>query len=160
MTITNQLGITNESSLLEEFFNKAKNKLEILFSQREIYKLQSLINEQFLHIMNIAHETNAEIESINDLIDNYFINDIEKDEIILQEFSNLLDSKTESLEAVLDIIEELNNAKGFPNHAKESLHNAFNELYENIVNTNFMISQKITSNYLDSEKNKELLEEA
>lgn len=157
---TNKLMITNESSLLEEFFNKAKNKLEILFAQRELYKLQTLINEQFLIIMNIAHEANAEIESIEDIVNNYYINDIEHDEEIFQNISSMLDTRTESLEAVLDIIEELNNINDFPQHAKDSLYNAFNELYENIINTNFLISQKIASIYLDTEKNKKLLEEA
>lgn len=159
-TNVNQLMITSDSSVLEEFFNKAKNKLEILFAHKELYKIQTLINEQFISIMNLAHETNAQIESIADIVDNYYINDIEQDEKILQKISSMLDSRTEALEAILDAIEEIKNINGFPNHAKDSLHNAFNELYENIVNTNFTISQKIASEYLESEKNQELLEEA
>lgn len=157
---SNQFMITSDSSLLEEFFNKAKNKLEILFANKELYKIQSLINEQFISVMNLAHETNAQIESIADIVDNYYINDLEQDEKILQEISNMLDSRTESLEAILDTIEEIKSMDAFPSHAKDSLYNAFGELYENIVNTNFIISQKIASEYLETERNKELLEEA
>lgn len=157
LAIQNTLENSNDINILDEFFVSAKTKLEKLFAQKEIYKIQAKINESFLRLMKFAHEANADVESLRDAIDIYYINDIIEDEKILQVFSEMLTQRAEMLEAILDTIEEL---EPMPNNANENLHRAFDELYSNIVNTNFDISQKLASAYLDTQSNTELLKEA
>ena len=157
LAIPNALENSNDINILDKLLISVKIKLERLFAQKEIYKIQSRINESFLTLMKFAHEANADIESLRDAIDIYYINDITEDEKILQVFAEMLSQRTEMLEAILDVIEEL---EPMPNNANENLYRAFDELYSNIVNTNFDISQKLASAYLDTQSNTELLKGA
>lgn len=114
------------------------------------------LKKDFMFLTNEAHRLNAEIETIRDFIDNYYINDASSDEKILNQYSTMLDKISSKIENILEIIED----SKINNPMLSTLFTTYDELYSNIVNTNFTISQKITMAYFDSKSDISVLQEA
>jgi hypothetical protein len=109
-----------------------------------------------MFLTNEAHRLNAEIEIIRDFIDNYYINDASSDEKILNKYSTMLDKLSSKIENILEVIED----SKINNPMLSTLFTTYDDLYSNIVNTNFAISQKITMAYFDSKSDISVLQEA
>lgn len=151
---TNDISDDFVSSNIIEYTVKTLNSISLKF---ELSRLKSKVNEDFFLILDNAHKINAKIESIRDYIECYHINDILQDEDILQDISDMLSERKDEIEMSLDVLEAMPK---MPNNANEVLYNAIDEVYSNIINAEFAISQKIAKAYLDTQSYKELLQEA
>ena len=150
--------IDNQSSIADELLISLKKLFKDFISEKIINKQLENIKKDFIMITKETHRINAEVETIRDFIDAYYINDIIYDEKILNKYSSVLEKISLKVENILDILE---NAKTkVDNPIVNSLFNTFDELYSNIVNTNFLISQKISTAYFDSQSNITVLQEA
>lgn len=154
---------TNSKYYIEDQPSVAKELLESLKKSFKDFVGEKIANQEFenlkkdfIFITNEAHRLNAEIETIRDFIDNYYINDISSDEIVLTKYATMLDKISYKIENILDLIEENKNK----NNMLSTLFTTYDDLYSNIVNTNFAISQKITMAYFDSKSDISVLQEA
>lgn len=78
------------------------------------------------------------------------------DEIILNKYSHILEKLIIRSENILDKLEKINLSVS----EYQTLYNAYDKLYSNLVNTTFAINQKITIAYFDSKSNTSILQEA
>ena len=148
--------IQNQPSLANELLNTLKSSVKNIMAEEEARSNFMNIQSQLIILTREAHNINAEVETIRDFIDNYYINDVVQDEIILNKYSHMIDKVSDKVENILDKSE----ASDMPEGMKTSLVNAYDELYSTVVNTNFSISQKITQAYLASKSNTSILQEA
>ena len=148
--------IENQPSIANELLASFKKTVNGFITEKIAIKQFENIKKDFMTITKEAHGINAEVETIRDFIDNYYINEITHDEIILNKYSSILEKMSIKIENILDILED---AK-IKNPIIGTLFNTFDELYSNIVNTNFAISQKITMAYFDSKSDISVLQEA
>lgn len=148
--------IENQPSIANELLASFKKTVNGFITEKIAIKQFENIKKDFMTITKEAHGINAEVETIRDFIDNYYINEITHDEIILNKYSSILEKMSIKIENILDILED---AK-IKNSMIGTLFNTFDELYSNIVNTNFLISQKISMAYFDSKSDISVLQEA
>lgn len=156
MVITNEYYMENQPSLAYELLGSLKHLFKSFEEAKEQKQLEN-VKKELLSMTGRVHQMNAEIETIKDFIDNYHINDIKEDELILAEYSDLLEDLKDDVEDTLDNLE---NTFNIPEPMKNSLVNAYEEFYSSMINTNFAISNKITQAYLESTSDRELLQEA
>lgn len=148
--------IENQPSIANELLASFKKTVNGFITEKIAIKQFENIKKDFMTITKEAHGINAEVETIRDFIDNYYINEITHDEIILNKYSSILEKMSIKIENILDILED---AK-IKNPIIGTLFNTFDDLYSNIVNTNFLISQKISMAYFDSKSDISVLQEA
>lgn len=148
--------IENQPSLANELLNTFKTTIKNVMIEKEVKQNFKNLKSHLLDLTSEAHDINAEIETIRDFIDSYYINDINLDEKILNKYSTMIDKLVDKLENILDQIED----KITVPQVKNILFNAYDELYSTAVNTNFVISQKIARAYLEDKSNISVLQEA
>lgn len=157
LAVANQnYSMPNQTSVANELLNSIKKMFKNFMIEKEAKNNFINIQTHLLTLTREAHSLNAEIETLRDFINNYYINDIIQDEKILNKYSNMLDNATDKVDVILDNIQKSEMKK----EIKRSLHDAFDDLHSTIVNVNFTISQNITLAYLDSKSNSEFLKEA
>lgn len=150
--------IENQPSIANELLASFKKTVNGFITEKIAIKQFENIKKDFMTITKEAHGINAEVETIRDFIDNYYINEITHDEIILNKYSNILEKMSTKIENILDTLEDAKIK--IKNPMIGTLFNTFDELYSNMVNTNFLISQKISMAYFDSKSNISVLQEA
>lgn len=148
--------IDNQPSVARELLNSLKKAFKEFIGEKIANQEFENIKKDFIFLTKEAHKLNAEIEIIRDFVDNYFINDIVSDEIVLTKYSSVLEKISTKIEKILDVMED-DRAN---NPMLSTLFETYDELYSNIVNTNFTISQKITTAYFDSKSDISILKEA
>jgi hypothetical protein len=152
----NSYYIQNQPSVAAQLLKNISDSYAKFLQKREFEKAIDQVHEKVLTITSKAHKYNAKIESIRDFVDLYHINDIETEEELFNNFFNLIEEKISSVEEILDTIEALE----IPKEVKTHIFDAYDELYDTMVNVNFAITQKIAQAYLVNESNTELLQEA
>lgn len=150
--------IDDQSSVANELLISLKKAFRDFISEKIINKQLENIKKDFIVVIKEAHAINAEVETIRDFIDTYYINDITYDEKIMNKYSSILEKISERVENILDVLEATKIK--IDNPMVNTLFNTFDELYSNIVNTNFIISQKISMAYFDSKSDISILQEA
>jgi len=148
-------NIDNQPSIAKELLNSLRQDYNNFKSNKTLNTTQENIKIDFIDIIKTIHMVNAQVETTRCFIDNYYINDIVFDEKILNQFSDILDKMALILESILD---DLEDTKEDP--IIQTTINSFDELYSSVVNTNFIISSKISKAYLDSKSNFSILQEA
>lgn len=148
--------IDNQPSVANELLSSLKKAINGFIGEKIANKHFENIKKDFMILTKEGHILNAEIETVRDFIDNYYINDITYDEIILNKYSTMIDKMSVKVENILDKIE----ASELPKDMKTTLINTYDELYSNLINTNFVISQKSTMAYFDNKSNTSILQEA
>lgn len=148
--------IDNQPSIANELLNTFKSSVKNIMAEKEARENFKNIQSQLLILTREAHNLNAEVETIRDFIDNYYINDVSQDEIILNKYSHMLDKVSDKVENILDKTEN----SEMPEPMKNSFFNAYDELYSTVINANFTISQKITQAYFANKSNTSILQEA
>ncbi len=146
----------NRPSVAAELLKNISNSYSKFLKQREFEKAIDQVHNKVLTITGRAHRYNAKMESIRDFVDLYYINDIESDEKLLNDFFYFIEETVPEVESILDTIE----SSDLPKEIKSHIFDAYDELYDTMVNINFAISQKIAEAYLVSQSNTELLQEA
>lgn len=148
--------IDNQPSVANELLTSLKKAINGFIGEKIANKQFENIKKDFMALTKEGHILNAEIEIVRDFIENYYINDIAQDDIILNKYSAMIDKMSVKVENILDKIEACN----LPKDMKTTLINTYDELYSNLINTNFIISQKSTMAYFDSKSNTSILQEA
>ena len=148
--------IEDQPSVAKELLNSLKKLFNDFIGEKIANQRFENLKKDFMFLTNEAHRLNAEVEIIRDFIDNYYINDVSSDEKLLNKYSTMLDKISYKIENILDLIEENKNK----NNMLSTLFTTYDDLYSNIVNTNFAISQKITMAYFDSKSDISVLQEA
>ncbi|MDX4069128.1 hypothetical protein [Aliarcobacter skirrowii] len=148
--------IENQPSVAKELLVSLKKLFNDFIGEKIANQRFENLKKDFMFLTNEAHRLNAEIEIIRDFIDNYYINDASSDEKILNKYSTMLDKLSSKIENILEVIED----SKINNPMLSTLFTTYDDLYSNIVNTNFAISQKITMAYFDSKSDISVLQEA
>lgn len=148
--------VQNQPSIAAELLKNISNSYSKFLKQREFEKAIDQVHTKVLTITGKAHSYNAKMESIRDFVDLYYINDIESDEKLLNNFFDFIEETLPEVESILETIEAVDLPKEIQTH----IFDAYDELYDTMVNINFTISQKIAEAYLVSQSNIELLQEA
>mgnify|MGYP003621175697 CR=1 FL=1 len=148
--------IENQPSVAKELLESLKKLFNDFIGEKIANQRFENLKKDFMFLTNEAHRLNAEIEIIRDFIDNYYINDASSDEKILNKYSTMLDKLSSKIENILEVIED----SKINNPMLSTLFTTYDDLYSNIVNTNFAISQKITMAYFDSKSDISVLQEA
>lgn len=148
--------IDNQPSVANELLTSLKRAINGFIGEKIANRQFENIRKDFMTLTKEGHIINAEIEIVRDFIENYYINDITQDDIILNKYSTMIDKMSVKVENILDKIE----ASELPKDMKTTLINTYDELYSNLINTNFIISQKSTMAYFDSKSNTSILQEA
>lgn len=148
--------IDNQPSVANELLTSLKRAINGFIGEKIANKQFENIKKDFMALTKEGHILNAEIEILRDFIENYYINDIAQDDVILNKYSAMIDKISIKVENILDKIEAFN----LPKDMKTTLLNTYDELYSNLINTNFIISQKSTMAYFDSKSNTSILQEA
>lgn len=156
VTYGNSYYIQNQPSVAAQLLKNISDSYAKFLQKREFEKSIDRVHEKVLTITGKAHEYNAKMENIRDFVDLYHINDIETEEELFNNFFNLIEEKILSVEEILDTVEALD----IPAPLRTHIFDAYDELYDTMVNVNFAISQKIAEAYLANESNTELLQEA
>lgn len=152
----NSYYIQNQPSVAAQLLKNISDSYAKFLQKREFEKAIDRVHEKVLTITGKAHKYNAKMESIRDFVDLYHINDIEVEEELFNNFFNFIEETLPSVEDILDTIETLD----IPEEIRTHIYDAYDELYDTMVNVNFAISQKIAEAYLANKSNTELLQEA
>ena len=126
--------IENQPSVAKELLESLKKLFNDFIGEKIANQRFENLKKDFMFLTNEAHRLNAEIEIIRDFIDNYYINDASSDEKILNKYSTMLDKISSKIENILEIIED----SKINNPMLSTLFETYDELYSNIVNTNFV----------------------
>lgn len=156
LTYNNTYYLQNQPSMAAQLLKNISHSYAKFLNQREFEKALDQVHAKILTITGKAHKYNAKMENIRDFVDLYHINDIETDEKILNNFFDFIDETIPEVENVLDTIKSSDLPKEIVSH----IFNAYDELYDTMVNINFAISQKIAQSHLASQSSLELLQEA
>jgi len=163
MVISNNnvdMGYFPNSSFIHDSINNAvKNfisSIKVSYETKKAAKEKADLEKFVLILSKEFHTVNADIESMQDIVSIYVINDIETDSDVLGDINDLAIRLSPRVEKILDLewIHELHEPY------KTILLESVEELYESLVNLDFITSQKIAQGYLDSTETKDLLEEA
>jgi len=149
---SNYYNIDNQPYIANELLKSLKQDYHNVETKKILNKPQENIKKDFIDTIKTIHMVNAQVETTRDFLDNYYINDI-YDEKILNQFSHILDKMAFMLESILDDLKD-------EDPIMQTIINNLDELYSNVVNTNFLISSKISKAYLDSKSNFTILQEA
>ncbi len=133
-----------------------KKTIEKIIASFHDYTLKKEIENKIEKIIKNINVQKKHIEKTRNYIEKYYVNNIKVDEKLLMEFYDFIEFYTEAIEGILDS-QELNN---LPEDIRKNIYDIIDSLYSELVNTNFLISQKISQAYLDSKSNIELLENA
>jgi hypothetical protein len=156
LTYNNSYYFQSKPSVAAELLKNISDSYAKFLQKREFEKALNRLQETVLSVSGKAHRYNAKMESIRDFVDLYQINDIETEEELFNNFFNFIEELIPSVENILDTIETLDA----PEEIKTHIYDAYDELYDTMVNINFAISQKIAEAYLANESHTELLQEA
>lgn len=156
LAINTNYYIEDQPSVARELLDSLKKSFKEFIGEKIANQEFENIRKDFMFLTSEAHRLNAKIETIRDFIDNYYINDASSDEVILTKYLTMLDKMSSKIENILEIIED----NKINNTMLSTLFTTYDELYSNIVNTSFTISQKITVAYFDSKSNISILKEA
>ncbi|MBS9782447.1 MAG: hypothetical protein KGV43_01430 [Arcobacter sp.] len=146
----------DEKSLISSLKEGIQGKIASFFQEINNIKLEKKLDYQTIYLLRNIHTIKAEMETIRDFINDYYINDIKIDEEVLTDYHELLENYIDKVEKSIDDIEGLKDS----NNVVNLILNAYEELYSTMVNINFTISQKISQVYLESQSDINLLEEA
>lgn len=156
MLAVNNVYFQNQPSIAEELYKAVSNHFSQYLRKRNFEIELKKFESKAFEVISKAHEYNAKMEQVRDFVDLYYINDVQEDEQILNQFADLIDGILPDIEYVLDS----EDIASFPNPIRDIYINAFDELYSNMVNIKFAISQKIAQAYADSKSDFELLQDA
>lgn len=156
VALQHNIFLEQQPSIATDLLTSMSNHISEFIQKIYLDSKMKMIEKDVLHITRNAHEYNAKIEAIRDFVDLYYINNIETDEYILSKFSEKIEELVPDIECVLD--SEV--VKSFPDPIKNAILSAYDELYSTLINTNFVIYQKIAQAYLDGKSTTELLQEA
>lgn len=156
MLAVNNVYFQNQPSIAEELYKAVSNHFSQYLRKRNFEIELKKFESKAFEVTSKAHEYNAKMEQIRDFVDLYYINDVQEDEVILNQFFDLIDEVLPDIEFILDS----EDIASFPNPVRDTFINAFDELYSTMVNIKFAISQKIAQAYADSKSDFELLQNA
>jgi hypothetical protein len=156
ITTTNVYYLQNQPSIADELLDNLSSAVKKIFAYRKYKATTKEIQEKIIIITGSIHRLHAEVETLSDFINNYYINDILEDEEFLYKYVDILDNAEEFID---DMTRDINLME-LPINIKQTLLNAYDELYTTTVTTKFLISQKVSESYLESEKNQKLLQTA
>jgi len=144
----------NQSIPIKELFEQINKSVSSFLKDLQIYKDNKIVYSETIKCLKEIHLIKAEVDSVRDAVDIYYINDILEDEKNLSIFAQYLDNVADEVEKILEKNEILSSK------IKETLYDALDDLHSSAVNASFEISQKIAQAYLDNKSNIQLLKEA
>ena len=145
-----------QSNIAYELFESlTKSVKQAISSYKEEIFLKKIEAKTFILLSNIYQAT-AEVESFRDMVDGYYINDPQVDEKVLNHFFYYMEENKENIENILDEEEYMQ----LPQFISKRLHNAFENLYNQLVNASFDVSLKVGESYIGSESNYNFLQKA
>jgi hypothetical protein len=149
-------GYEEQSNIAYELFTSVTKSVKKAINSYHEELLLKEIQVRTFNLLSDIYVATAEIESFRDMVDGYYINDVEVDEKVLNSFFHYFEEKKDLIEEFLDA-EEYNK---LPIFIGEKLHDSLDKLYAQLVNASFDVSLKIGESYVGSESNYNLLQDA
>ncbi|MFK5976913.1 MAG: hypothetical protein QM493_10420 [Sulfurovum sp.] len=150
------LSYEMQTDVVQELFSSLTKSIKKAMDAYAEELLIERIEVRTFELLTPIYMATSEVKSFRDMIDIYYINDIEVDSKILHSFYYRLEDTKDKIEDILDK-EEFNRLSPI---IGDRLHSALGELYAELVNISFDISLKIGESCIGSESNYDFLKEA
>lgn len=156
MIAINHAYLQDQPSIAHDLFKAVSNHFSDYLRKRSFEVEFKKFESKAFEVIGKAHEYNAKMEQVRDFVDLYYVNDIQEDEKLLNQFFDLIENTLPDIEFVLDS----EDIATLPTPVRDTIIGAYDELYSTMVNINFAISQKIAQSYANSKSNLKLLQDA
>jgi len=156
MTVNGFTAEEQQSNLFRTIFDDISGSVKgAISAYKEEFATRDLQRQSY-NLLKKINEATAGVVSFRDFIERYHVNDLEADSALLEHFSDSLEESKEVIEGMLDS----RDLRKIPGPFRETIYNALDILYGEIVNASLDISMKLGEAALGDSGDFYLLKEA